>query len=126
NPQRYMMTPNVVCRDWKATMGKCGTGTAEWQGLDPSIPATYGNPQQKAVNMAAEPAMVAYANKLQQLRARSQHPIRQHCAELSALYRRAFVLALPACDPSDKYLANAATYVSTTTLGACAAATMTG
>lgn len=126
NPQRYLTGPNPVCADWKTTLDKFGADAAEWHGIDPSIPGTYWNPQQKAVNLAVGPIMISLANKIQQLGRRSNNPTLQDFAELSAQYRRAFVLALPTYDPSDNYLANAATFISTTVLGACASAATTG
>ncbi len=125
NPQRYLPMPNPVCREWQATLEKFGADTAEWQDLDPSIPATYWNPQQKQINLAVGPVMISYANKLQQLGRRSNNPTLQDFADLSAQYRRAFVLALPTYSPADNDLANAASYVSTTVLGACAAVSPT-
>lgn len=122
NPQRYLTGSNPVCADWKATLDKFGVDAVEWHGIDPSIPGTYWNPQQKAVNLAVGPIMISLANKMQQLGRRSNNPTLQDFAELSAQYRRAFVLALPTYDPSDNYLANAATFLSTTVLGACASA----
>ncbi|HEU4361419.1 MAG TPA: hypothetical protein VFR27_07895 [Mycobacterium sp.] len=121
NPQRYLTSPNSVCKEWQATLGKFGTDTAEWQALDPSVPSTYWNPQQKAVNLSVAPVMISYANKLQQLGRRSANPVLQDFADLSAQYRRAFAVALPTYAPTDNDLANAATYVSTAVLGACAA-----
>jgi hypothetical protein len=121
NPQRYLTSPNPVCREWKAALDKFGADTGEWTEIDPSIPGTYWNPQQKAINLAVGPVMISLANKMQQLGRRSNNPTLQDFAELSAQYRRAFVLALPSYDPSDNYLANAATFISTTVLGGCAA-----
>jgi hypothetical protein len=126
NPQRFLTAPNAVCRDWRASLDKIGADTADWQNLDPSIPATFWNPQQKQVNVSVASVMIAYANKLQQLGRRSENPILNDFANLSAQYRRAFVLAVPTYDPSDNYLANAASYASTTVLGACAAALPNG
>ncbi|MEZ0382246.1 MULTISPECIES: hypothetical protein [Mycobacteriaceae] len=126
NPQRYLTGPNPVCADWKAALDKFGADTAEWTEIDPSIPGTYWNPQQKAINLAVGPVMISLANKMQQLGRRSNNPTLQDFAELSAQYRRAFVLALPTYDPSDNYLANAATFISTTVLGACASASVPG
>lgn len=126
NPQRYLTGPNPVCADWKAALDKFGADTGEWQEIDPSIPATYWNPQQKAINLAVGPVMISLANKMQQLGRRSNNPTLQDFAELSAQYRRAFVLALPTYDPSDNYLANAATFLSTTVLGGCASITSAG
>jgi hypothetical protein len=121
NPQRYLTSPNSVCNDWQATLKKFGSDTAEWQGLDPSVPSMYWNPQQRAVNLSVAPVMISYANKLQQLGRRSANPVLQDFADLSAQYRRAFAVALPTYAPSDNDLANAASYVSTTVLGACTA-----
>ncbi|MEO6793083.1 MAG: hypothetical protein ABI253_16815 [Mycobacterium sp.] len=126
NPQRYLTTPNPVCSDWRAALDKFGADTAEWRELDPSIPATYWNPQQKAINLAAGPVMISLANKMQQLGRRSNNATLQDFAELSAQYRRAFVLALPTYDPTDNYLANAATFLSTTVLGGCASISTAG
>lgn len=126
NPQRYLTGPNPVCVDWKAALNKFGADTAEWQEIDPSIGGTYWNPQQKAINLAVGPVMISLANKMQQLGRRSNNATLQDFAELSAQYRRAFVLALPTYDPSDNYLANAATFLSTTVLGGCAAVSATG
>lgn len=121
NPQRYLTSPNPVCRDWKTTLDKFGADTGAWQGIDPSIPSMYWNPEQKAVNLAVGPVMISYANKLQQLGRRSGNPTLQDFAELSAQYRRAFAVALPTYAPPDNDLANAASYLSTTVLGACGA-----
>ncbi|MEB3031021.1 hypothetical protein [[Mycobacterium] nativiensis] len=120
NPQRYLTGPNSVCGDWKAALDKFGVDTAEWTEIDPSIPATYWNPQQKAINLAVGPVMISLANKMQQLGRRSNNATLQDFAELSSQYRRAFVLSLPTYDPTDNYLANAATFLSTTVLGGCA------
>lgn len=125
NPQRYLTGPNAICTDWQATLAKFGADTAEWRDIDPSISATYWNPQQKAINQSAGPVMISMANKLQQLGRHANNPVLQDFADLSATYRRAFVLALPTYDPTDNALANAATFVSTTVLGACAAVTPT-
>lgn len=126
NPQRFLTGANPVCQDWKSALDKFGAEATEWHGVDPSIPGTYWNPQQRAINMAVGPMMISLANKLQQLGRRSNNAILQDFADLSAQYRRAFVLALPTYNPADNYLANAATFVSTTVLGACASATVTG
>ncbi|HEU4363422.1 MAG TPA: hypothetical protein VFR27_18225 [Mycobacterium sp.] len=121
NPQRYLTAVNSVCNEWQATLNKFGADTSEWQGLDPSVPSMYWNPQQKAVNLSVAPVMISYANKLQQLGRRSANPVLQDFADLSAQYRRAFAVALPTYSPSDNDLANAASYLSTTVLGACTA-----
>jgi hypothetical protein len=121
NPQPFLTTPNPVCSEWKSALDQFGKDTAAWQQLDPNVPAIYWNREQKATNYTVAPVMNAYASKLEQLGRQSDNPVWQDLASLSAQYRRAFVVALPTYSPSDNHLANAASYVSTTILGACTA-----
>jgi hypothetical protein len=124
NPQPFLTTANPACDDWKAALDQFGRDTAAWQKLDPNIPAIYWNREQKAVNYAVGPVMNTYASKLEQLGRQSDNAIWQDFANLSAQYRRAFVTALPTYTATDNHLANAANFVSTTLLGACAAVSM--
>lgn len=121
NPQPFLTNTNPTCDDWKSALDQFGRDTAEWQRLDPNVPAIYWNREQKAVNYAVAPVMNTYASKLEQLGRQSDNAIWQDIANLSAQYRRAFVVSLPTYTPSDNHLANAANYASTTILGACAA-----
>jgi hypothetical protein len=121
NPQPFLSTSNPVCHGWKSALDQFGMDSVAWQQTDPNIPAIYWNHEQMATNYAVAPTMNAYASKLEQLGRQSDNPIWHDFADLSAQYRRAFVVALPTYSPSDNHLANAANYVSTTILGACAA-----
>ena len=121
NPQPFLSSANPVCGDWKSALDQFGTQTAAWQQMDPNIPSMLWNQEQRATNYAAAPVMNTLANRLDQLGRRSGNPILQDFATLSAQYRRAFVLAVPSYSPPDNHLANAANYISTTVLGACAA-----
>jgi hypothetical protein len=119
DPHRYLSGPNPVCADWKSTLEQFGAATTAWQQIDPSIPAYSWTPQQAAVNEAAVPVMNLSANTLEQLGQQSGNPTLQDFATLAAQYRRAFVAAVPTYHAADNHLANAATYVATTILGAC-------
>ncbi|SRX95614.1 hypothetical protein MSP7336_03883 [Mycobacterium shimoidei] len=121
NPQPFLTTTSPVCRDWRTALDQFGKNTAAWQQIDPNIPSIYWNKEQKATNYAVASVMNAFAGKLELLGRQSSNPIWQDLANLSAQYRRAFVVALPSYVPADNHLANAASYVSTTILGACAA-----
>jgi hypothetical protein len=124
DPQRYLSGPNPVCVDWKSTLEQFGAATTAWQQIDPSIPAYSWTLQQAAVNDAAVPVMNLSANTLQQLGQQSANPTLQDFATLAAQYRRAFVAAVPTYHAADNHLANAATYLSTTVLGACSAVSL--
>jgi hypothetical protein len=121
NPQPFLTNTNAACDDWKSALDQFGKDTDAWQKLDPNIPAIYWNREQKAVNYAVAPVMNSYASKLEGLGRQSDNAVWQDLANLSAQYRRAFVVALPTYTPTDNHLANAANYASTTILGACAA-----
>jgi hypothetical protein len=121
NPQPLLTTDNAVCPEWKSALDQFGKQTLAWQQLDPNVPSIYWNREQKAVNYAVAPVMNSFASKLEQLGRQSDNAIWQDLANLSAQYRRAFVTSLPTYTPNDNHLANAANFVSTTVLGACAA-----
>jgi hypothetical protein len=121
NPQVFLITPNPVCGAWESALDQFGKDTAGWQQIDPNIPAIYWNREQRATNNAVAPVMNVYASKIEQLGRQSDNPVWQDFANLSSQYRRAFVVALPTYSASDNHLANAASYVSTVMLGACAA-----
>lgn len=120
NPQPLLTTANPICSQWQSALDQFGKDTAAWQQIDPNIPSILWNREQKATNYAVAPVMNAYASKLEQLGRQSDNAVWQDLANLSAQYRRAFVVALPTYTPTDNHLANAANYVSTTILGACA------
>jgi hypothetical protein len=120
NPRPFLVTPNPVCGQWQSALEQFAKNTEAWQDLDPNVPAMYWNKDQKAVNYAVAPVMNAYASKMEQLGRQSGNPTLQDFANLSAQYRRAFVVALPTYSATDNHLANAANFLSTTILGACA------
>jgi hypothetical protein len=124
NPQPFLTTTNPVCDDWKSALDQFAKDTAAWQKMDPNLPAIYWNREQKAVNYGVAQVMNSYAGKLEQLARQSDNAVWQDLANLSAQYRRAFVVSLPTYTPTDNHLANAANYTSTTILGACAAVGM--
>jgi hypothetical protein len=124
NPQPFLTTANPACDEWKSAVDQFAKDTAAWQALDPNVPSIYWNREQKAVNYAVAPVMNSYASKLEQLGRQSDNAVWQDLANLSAQYRRGFVVSLPTYTPADNHLANAANYASTTILGACAAVAM--
>jgi hypothetical protein len=124
DPHRYLSRPNPVCVNWKSTLEQFGAQTAAWQQIDPNTPAYAWTTQQAAVNHAAVPVMNSYADTMQELGRRSDNSTLQDFATLAAQYRRAFVAAVPTYTAADNYLADAATYLSTTVLGACAAVSL--
>lgn len=120
NPKPFLINANPACAPWKSTLDQLGQQTATWQQINPRIPAILWNGEQKATNYSAAQVMNTFAGRLEDLGRSSGNPIWRDFAELSAVYRRAFVQSVPTYSPADNHLANAANYLSTTVLGACA------
>lgn len=120
NPKPFLTSPNATCAKWKAALDQFAQQTAAWQSINPGIPAILWNDEQKAANYTAAQVMNNFAGNLEQLGRDSGNLTWQDFANLSAQYRRAFALAVPTYSPADNHLANAANFLSTTVLGACA------
>lgn len=121
NPLPFLARPRPACGRWKSALDQFAQQTAAWQHMNPGIPAVLWDERQKATNLAAAQVMNVFAGELQSIARESADPTWQDFADLAAAYRRAFVAAVPTYSPPDNHLANAANYLSTTVLGACAA-----
>jgi hypothetical protein len=122
DPQRFLASPNSVCPEWIAASTQLQSDTAAWAAIHSAIPASQWTPEQRAVNDAVAPVMGAFADKLQALGDRSDNPLLQDFATLSAQYRRAYVQSLPSYIPSDNYLSSAAIMLSGVVEAGCRAA----
>jgi hypothetical protein len=120
NPQLFLTRANPACAQWKSALGQFSQQTAAWQSMDPNLPSILWNEEQKAANYAAAQVMNTFASNLEQLGRSSGNLTWQDFANLAAQYRRAFAQAVSTYSPPDNHLANAANYLSTTVLGACA------
>ncbi|WP_396908841.1 hypothetical protein, partial [Mycolicibacterium sp.] len=109
DPQRFLDKPNPVCGDWRAAMDQFGRDIVEWNKTDPAIPASQWTPEVKALNESIAPVMSEYASRLQELGERSGNPVLRDFADLAALYRRAYVAAIPTYLPADHDLTTAST-----------------
>jgi hypothetical protein len=121
-PEPFLKTGNPACAQWNSALTDFDRQTAEWQGINPSIPAMLWTDPQKAAYQSAAQVMNVFASNLEQLGRTSNNFVWQDFANLSAAYRRAFAVAAPTYTPVDNHLANAASFVSTVVLGACAVA----
>jgi len=118
---RFVESRTQVCDDLTAVYEKFDADTASWRSLQSDLPADQWNPEQKALNDAVVPVMSAFAEDLEGLGRRGNNATLNDFTELSAQYRRAFVLALPSYRPVDNYLANASTNLVKTMYSACKA-----
>jgi hypothetical protein len=111
DPQPLLTKRDPVCTEWAAAITKFASDTSTWQAIDPALSAAQWTPEQKAINDAVGPAMTARADELEEFGRRSDNPVLQDFAVLSAQYLRAFVLALPTYTGNDSYLVNTAIYL---------------
>jgi hypothetical protein len=122
-PDRFLRKTNPVCQPWDESVTQFLNDTKAWGVTSPDIPANQWSPEQKAINDDVSPIMTSFADKLIELGDQSNDPMLRDLADLSAQYRRAYVLALANYVPADKYLAQTSILLSGVVLAACQAAT---
>jgi hypothetical protein len=122
NPQRFLTSSDPACSDWLSAYRKFDAETADWRKIDPNRPATEWTPEEKTLNDAVEPMMTAFADEAESIGGRTQNPVLQDWATLSAQYRRAYVRAIPTYTPADNYLVSTSTYLAQAINTACLAA----
>jgi hypothetical protein len=91
NPTRFITTADATCQNWADRQAKFISDLADWQRIDPSIPASQWTPEQRAINEAAFPVMSAYADSMEKLGQGSGNPILEDFAALAAVYLRGLV-----------------------------------
>ena len=121
DPQPFLTTSDQVCSEWGLIVSKFNADLADWQAVDPAIPASEWTPEQHAVNDGVAPVMVAAADNFETLGRRSENPTLQDFAVLMAQYLRGYVKALPTYTAADNYLISAANYIGATVNAACEA-----
>jgi hypothetical protein len=119
DPQLFLTKRDPVCSEWASAIEKFAAAISAWQALDPALSAAQWNPEEKAINDAVAPVMTARAEELEQFGGRSDNPVLQDFAVLSAQYLRAFVPALPTYTGNDGYVVNTAIYLPLFVDSAC-------
>lgn len=121
NPQPLLAELNPVCGDWANAVSDFQREAAAWAAASPEIPAGQWSPEQKALNHEVVPVMTRFANRLLALGSRSGNAVWQDFADLSAIYRFAYVEAIPTYMPADKHLTIASMRLSGIVNSACKA-----
>lgn len=117
----FLTDVNPVCGDWMETVQGFQRDVKEWAATSPNIPAGQWSPEQRALNEEVAPVMRRVASEMQALGSQSGNAIFQDFADLAALYRNAYVEALPTYTPADRYLSSASLLVSGVVDAACEA-----
>lgn len=103
--ERFMTTPDPVCRDLASAADKFDADTADWRrAINVNIPASQWSPEQKALNDSVIPLMQEWANTLEDIGARSTNSTVQDLSVLGAQYLRGYAQALPTYSVADQYL----------------------
>ncbi|MBS1693726.1 MAG: hypothetical protein JST91_16045 [Actinobacteria bacterium] len=121
DPQRFLPSGNPACAGWISATDRFNSETADWQKLDPTSPSSDWTVEQRDINEAAAPIMLAFADQTELLGRESGNPIWADFADLSAQYRRALVASLPNYVPADNHLNNAAAHLVFVVKAACQA-----
>jgi hypothetical protein len=102
----FMPEPDPVCSEWDALGDRLEQSPAleAWVAVDDDIPASRWTPEQRDIHLAAAQFHNEFADQIEQAARRSDNPVLQDLAILSAQYRRAYAAAMPTYVLADSYL----------------------
>lgn len=119
-PQRFITrASDAGCDDWKALVDKFDADAGPWRGIDPNIPASEWNADQKSSMSSMQPVFTKLADDIESLANRTDNPTFEDFATLSSLYWRAFAAGVPSYTSADSYLSGAASYINFLIFDAC-------
>lgn len=124
NPQRLLTEIDPVCAEWADAVSEFQRDAAAWGTTSPDIPASQWSSEQRALNDQVVPVMQTFADRLVALGQRTSNPTLRDFAELSALYRSAYIEAIPTYMPADQYLTAASIRIAGVVNAACKALTI--
>ncbi|VCT92576.1 hypothetical protein MHAS_04306 [Mycolicibacterium hassiacum DSM 44199] len=120
----FMPEPDPVCRDWYALGDRFEHSPVleAWGQLGGDIPASHWTPEQRDIHLAAAQFHNEFADQIEQAARRSDNPVLQDLAILSAQYRRAYAAAMPTYVLDDAYLEGVGADIFSLIWEACQAA----
>lgn len=120
-PQPFLTEMDPTCEAWDRILNQFNTDSKAWQALNPNIPASNWNVDQRAVVDSAIPMMNENADSIEKLGRSGSNPVIADFAVFAAQYRRAYAAGLPTYTSVDFYLAEAAQRITSTIYEACQA-----
>lgn len=121
NPQRFLTEIDPVCAEWADAVSEFQRDAAAWGTTSPDVPASQWSSEQRALNDEVVPVMERFAERLVALGQRSTNPTLRDIADLSAIYRFAYVKAIPTYMPADSHLTAASIFLSGVVNAGCKA-----
>ncbi len=121
DPQRFVTASDGTCGTWEQNSDKFDAGTADWQKLDPGIPAAQWTPERRAVHQAALPFLTTWAAEMADTGRKSGNPVLEDFAVAAAQYIRAYVSVGDSYVGSDSWLNYIGVQFNQTFLAACRA-----
>lgn len=120
----FMPEPDPVCSEWDALGDRLEQSPVvqAWGQLGGDIPASHWTPEQRDIHLAAAQFHNEFADQIEQAARRSDNPVLQDLAILSAQYRRAYAAAMPTYVLDDAYLEGVGADIFSLIWAACQAA----
>ncbi|VCT92439.1 hypothetical protein MHAS_04166 [Mycolicibacterium hassiacum DSM 44199] len=120
----FMPEPDPVCSEWYALGDRLEQSPVvqAWVELNGDIPASHWTPEQRDIHLAAAQFLDEFADQIEQAARRSDNPVLQDLAILSAQYRRAYAAAMPTYVLADSFLEGVGAKIFSLIWAACHAA----
>jgi hypothetical protein len=122
SPERFLETSNPTCSAWVERERSFIADTAEWEKIDPEIPASQWSPEQRSIQDSAFITFTALADASEEAGRDSSNPVLEDFAVLAAQYMRAYVASGQNYIAADSWLSYTSLRLSNAISGACQAA----
>ncbi|WP_126316466.1 hypothetical protein [Mycolicibacterium aurum] len=117
----FLEQPAPVCPRWEEHVLRYSMDTSAWRQIDPNLAAQQWSPEQKSINEAVVPLMLASADRIEDLAEESQNIVIERFGALATEYQRAFAATLPNYVPENNYLNEVVTGLIGSVSDACRA-----
>ena len=122
NSAPFVTTSDAKCRAWVERLNAFNAQTStDWQTRDSSIPGDQWTPERKAIEQAAKPLLVAYADDAETAGLGSGNPQFEDFSVATSLYIRAYLTAGTTYTSADGWLNYAAFQIGNFVSSACSA-----
>lgn len=119
--QPFITGTSTVCNEWVSRLDQFNSTTPEWQQRDGNVSASQWTPERRAIEEAAAPLLVEYAEAISKAGRDSGNPVLEDLSVLASLYIRGYVEAGNSYTSADSWLAFAGFRIANMVAGACRA-----
>lgn len=117
--ERFITSSSTLCTEWVDRLDRFITDTPDWQSRDGSIPASDWTPERRAMEQAAIPLLITYADETTAVGRTSDNAVLEDFSTAASLYLRAYIAADDGYVSADSWLAYTGFRIANLVSAAC-------